>query len=62
MNINIGDKVITTHGDIGVIVDKDHRISFDKNNNITNQWIVELTLDKSKVKLPFFEYELYRED
>lgn len=58
--LNIGDKVVTTQGDIGVVVDKDHRPSFDKNNRITNQWIVELTLNGSKVKIPFFEYELYK--
>lgn len=58
MNINIGDKVLTTQGDIGIIIGKDNRLSFDKNNRITNQWIVELILNKNKVRVPFFEYEL----
>lgn len=58
--LNIGDKVITTHGDVGFIVDEDHRISFDKNNRMAHQWIVELTLNGRKVKLPFFNYELYK--
>lgn len=59
--LNIGDKVVTTQGDVGVIVDKEYSISFDKNNKIVHQWIVELTLDGQKVKLPFFNYELYKE-
>ena len=58
MNINIGDRVLTTQGDIGIIIGKDNRLSFDKNNRITNRWIVELTLNENKVRVPFFEYEL----
>ena len=58
MSINIGDKVLTTQGDIGIVIGRDNRVSIDKYGNITNQWIVELSLDGNKFKIPFFEYNL----